>query len=195
MPNVDVNDPYARLIDLTGDGKPDLLITEDQVFTWYESHGRDGFGTARKTSKPFDEEMGPAIVFADSKQSIFLADMDGDGLTDIVRVRHSDVCYWPNQGYGKFGAKIVMDRPPVFDAPDAFSATRIRLADIDGSGTNDIIYLGKQEISCWLNLSGNAFASSPIVIAALPRDPQPSRHHRYRLDGHRHDLHRVVQPP
>ncbi|MBW4441093.1 MAG: VCBS repeat-containing protein [Plectolyngbya sp. WJT66-NPBG17] len=168
VPNVDTNDPYTRLIDLTGDGKPDLLITEDQVFTWYESQGRDGFGPARKTPKPLDEEAGPAIVFADSKQSIFLADMDGDGLTDIVRVRHSDVCYWPNLGHGRFGSRIVMGRPPVCDAPDAFSAARIRLADIDGSGTNDIIYLGKRQISCWLNLSGNAFAGTPIVIDAFP---------------------------
>ncbi len=168
VPNVDIGDPYTRLIDLTGDGKPDLLITEDHVFTWYKSQGRDGFGPARKTPKPFDEEIGPAIVFADSKQSIFLADMDGDGLTDIVRVRHSDVCYWPNLGYGKFGARIAMDRPPVFDAPDAFSATRVRLVDIDGSGTNDIIYLGKRQISCWLNLSGNAFAAAPIVMDAFP---------------------------
>jgi hypothetical protein len=53
-------------------------------------------------------------------------------------------------------------------APDAFSATRIRLADIDGSGTNDIIYLGKRQISCLLNLSGNAFAGTPIVIDTLP---------------------------
>jgi RHS repeat-associated protein len=168
VPNVEVTDPYSRLIDLTGDGKADLLITEDHVFTWYESRGRAGFGPSRKVPKPFDEESGPAVVFADSRQSILLADMDGDGLTDIVRVRHSDVCYWPNLGYGKFGAKVAMDRPPVFDAPDAFSATRIRLADLDGSGTSDIVYLGDQAIYCWLNLSGNAFASAPIVITGLP---------------------------
>jgi hypothetical protein len=168
VPNVDASDPYARLLDLTGDGKPDLLITEDQVFTWYESQGRVGFRPGRKTPKPFDEESGPAIVFADSKQSIFLADMNGDGLTDIVRVRNSDVCYWPNLGYGKFGAKVAMSRPPLFDAPDAFSATRIRLADIDGSGSNDIIYLGRQQFSCWLNLSGNSFAATPFEIQGLP---------------------------
>ena len=168
VPNLDMTDTYARMVDLTGDGKPDLLITEDQVFTWYESQGRDGFGPARRTPKPFDAEMGAAIVFADSKQSIFLADMVGDGLTDIVRVRHSDVCYWPNLGFGKFGSRIAMDRPPVFDAPDVFSAARIRLADIDGSGTNDILYLGREQIRCWLNLSGNAFTSTPIVIEDFP---------------------------
>ncbi|GAA4026851.1 SpvB/TcaC N-terminal domain-containing protein [Actimicrobium antarcticum] len=168
VPNLDVTDPYARLIDLTGDGKPDLLITEDQVFTWYESQGRDGFGPPRKVPKPFDEELGPAIVFSDSRQSIFLADMVGDGQTDIVRVRQSDVCYWPNRGRGRFGPRVIMDRPPVLAAPDAFSATRVRLADIDGSGTNDLIYLGQHAISCWLNFNGNAYARSAIVFDAVP---------------------------
>lgn len=164
VPSTDVTNPYGRLIDLTGDGKPDLLITEDAVFTWYESEGRKGFGPPRHSSKFFDEEAGPAIVFADSEQTILLADMDGDGLTDIVRVRHSEVSYWPNLGFGKFGARIAMDNPPLFDAPDTFSGRRIRLADIDGSGTTDILYLGRHSISCWLNLSGNAFAAEPVVF-------------------------------
>ena len=38
-------------------------------------------------------------------QSIYLADMSGDGLTDLVRIRNGEVCYWPNLGYGRFGAQ------------------------------------------------------------------------------------------
>ena len=34
-----MGDPNARMIDLNGDGKPEVLITEDNVFTWYESSG------------------------------------------------------------------------------------------------------------------------------------------------------------
>ena len=89
-------------------------------------------------------------VFADVEQSIFLADMSGDGLTDIVRIRNGEVCYWPNLGYGKFGAKVNIDKAPWFDVPDTFNPAYLRLADIDGSGTTDIIYLGKDKFSCWL---------------------------------------------
>jgi RHS repeat-associated protein len=167
MPNRDFQDPNTRMIDITGDGKPDLLITEDHVFTWYESTGRHGYKAARTTPKTFDEEAGPAVIFADSEQTIFLADMDGDGLTDIVRIRASEVCYWSNEGFGKFSAKIAMPSP-VFDAPGAFNPANIRLADIDGSGTADIIYLGKQAFTCWLNLSGNTFAAEPFQIDAFP---------------------------
>ena len=76
--------------------------------------GRKGFDSVHKTVKPFDEEAGPHIVFADPTQTIFLADMSGDGLTDIVRIRNGEVCYWPNLGYGKFGAKVSMDQCPRF---------------------------------------------------------------------------------
>ena len=59
------------------------------------------------------------------------------GLTDLVRIRNDDVSYWPNLGYGRFGAKVATDYAPWFDNPDHFDQKRIRLADIDGFGTND----------------------------------------------------------
>ena len=80
-------------------------------------------------AQTFDEEKGPHIVFADGTESIYLADLSGDGLTDIVRVRNGEVCYWPNLGYGRFGAKVTMDNAPWFDAPDQFDQRRIRLAE------------------------------------------------------------------
>ena len=38
-------------------------------------------------SPHLDEETGPAIIFGDGTETIFLADMYGDGLAEIVRVR------------------------------------------------------------------------------------------------------------
>ena len=69
-----------------------------------------------------DEDDGPRLVFADGTQSLYLADMCGDGLTDLVRMRNGEICYWPNLGYGRFGAKVAMDNAPWFDAPDLFES-------------------------------------------------------------------------
>jgi len=176
MPNIDFGDANTRMLDLNGDGKPEVVISEDQVFTWYTSEGRDGYAPARKTFKPFDEEAGPHIVFADQKQTIFLADMVGDGMTDIVRIRNAEVCYWPNLGYGKFGAKVTMDNAPIFNYPDSFNPDYLRLADIDGSGTSDIIYLGREKFTCWKNLSGNSFGTVPFEI-----DPFPEIHSQAKI--------------
>ena len=98
------------MVDLDGDGLADVLITGDDAFTWYPSLGYEGFGRARRAYQPWDEEQGPRLMFADPEQTIYLADMSGDGLSDLVRVRNGEVCYWPNLGFGRFGAKVTMDR-------------------------------------------------------------------------------------
>ncbi|MEJ2659732.1 MAG: SpvB/TcaC N-terminal domain-containing protein, partial [Desulfobacteraceae bacterium] len=158
LPNLNWNDPNLRFVDLNGDGHADVLITEDAILTWYPSLAEDGFGSAEKTYPSPDEEQGPRLVFADGTQSIYLADLSGDGLTDLARIRNGEVCYWPNLGYGRFGAKVTMDNAPWFDLPDLFDQKRIRLADIDGSGVTDIIYLGRDSIDIYLNQSGNSWA-------------------------------------
>jgi len=167
-PNVAWHNPNLRFVDLTGDGFADILITEDTVITWYPSRAERGFGPERRAPQSWDEEKGPKLVFSDPAQSIFLADMSGDGLTDLVRIRNGEVCYWPNLGYGRFGAKVTMSGSPVFDYSDNFDPKRIRLADIDGSGCIDIIYLTKDEICLYFNQSGNGW-SAPQRLTHYPQ--------------------------
>jgi len=166
-PNVSWNDPNLKLIDLGGDGFSDLLISDEDVFRWFPSRTKEGFEAAVTVPKAADEERGPQLVFADSTHSIHLADMSGDGLTDIVRIRNGEICYWPNIGYGRFGAKVTMAAPPPFDNPDQFDPKRIRLADADGSGTTDIIYLGRDSAMLWFNQAGNSW-SNPQTISNFP---------------------------
>ncbi len=166
-PNFNTKDPNVRFLDVTGNGHPDILISEDAVFTWYEFLAKDGFAPGRSTSMSWDEEMGPKLVFADSTQSIFLADMEGDGLSDIVRIRCGEVCYWPNLGYGRFGAKVAMDNAPLFDRPELFDPKRIHLADIDGSGNTDIIYVSGNGVCLYFNQSGNSW-SPAHELASFP---------------------------
>lgn len=168
VPNVDWNDPNLRLIDLNGDGHADILISEHEVFVWYPSKAEAGFGESTLVRKLRDEEQGAVLVFADVNQSVYLSDMKGDGLNDIVRIRNGEVCYWPNLGYGRFGAKVTMAAAPYFDHPEQFNQQRIRLADIDGSGTTDIIYLGRDGVSLWFNQAGNSW-SQPHRLRHFPR--------------------------
>jgi RHS repeat-associated protein len=168
LPGLDWSDPNVKFIDVTGDGLADILMTEDGLFTFYASLGGDaGFDTARLVRPGWDEEKGPSVVFADGTQTIFTADMSGDGLTDIVRVRNGEACYWPNTGYGGFGAKVTMDLAPRFDNEERFDPRRIQLADIDGSGTADLLYVGEDGVTAWFNQSGNAW-SAPTAIAVFP---------------------------
>jgi RHS repeat-associated protein len=171
LPNVRWDDPNLKFIDLTGDGHADILITENCAsFVWYQSLAEQGFvaDTTKRVHHSLDEEKGPRLVFADGTQSIYLADMSGDGLTDLVRILNGEVCYWPNLGYGHFGAKVTMDNAPWFDTQDQFDQRRIRLADMDGSGVTDIIYLsGRNGLKIYFNQSGNRWSNAH----ALPNFP------------------------
>jgi len=164
----DMSDPNLRLIDLDGDGHADILITEQDVFLWYPSLAEEGFDSVRRVFQPKDEELGPRLVFADSAETIFLSDMNGDGLTDLIRIRNGEICYWPNAGYGRFGAKVTMDNSPWFDHEDQFDAKRIRLADIDGSGTTDIIYLHRDGVRLYFNCFGNGW-TLPKAVKIFPQ--------------------------
>ena len=165
--NHSLRDPNVQLVDLDGDGHADVLITEDDTLVWHPSLAEEGFGPAQQVSQALDEEDGPRLVFADTTQSIFLADLSGDGLTDLVRIRNGDVCYWPNLGYGRFGARVAMDDAPVFDNPDQFDHRRLRAADIDGTGTTDLVYLHRDGARLYFNQSGNGW-SAPLELAAAP---------------------------
>ncbi|MEU4643668.1 SpvB/TcaC N-terminal domain-containing protein [Micromonospora sp. NPDC023814] len=162
LPQIDWTDPRLRFIDLTGDGHADIMIAGDDTLIWHASDGESGFGPARFAGGMFDEDTGPRPLLTDPAESIYLADLSGDGLTDVVRVRNGEICYWPNLGYGRFGSKVVMDDAPVFDS---FDARRIRLADIDGSGTTDVLYLGADGVQIHLNRSGNSWVADDSLAS------------------------------
>lgn len=161
--NIDWSDPNLRFIDLNGDGHEDVLLVRDETIIWFPSLAKGGFDRPITLAKPRDEERGPALLFADAEQTIFLADMGGDGLTDLVRIRNGSVCYWPNLGYGRFGAKVQMGGEMRFDHPDYFDPRRVRLADVDGSGTTDIVYIHRDGIRIYSNESGNTM-SAPVEL-------------------------------
>ena len=170
LPTVDLGAPNVQLIDLDGDGLADILVAEDSRFVWYPSLGKEGFAEPRVLSRPHDENAGPRLIWSDPQQAIFYSDMTGDGLSDIVRVRNGEVVYWPNLGHGRFGRQIGMRGCPFFDRPDRFRADRIRIGDVDGSGTTDILYLRHEDARMWRNQAGNSFSPAILLPGFPPAD-------------------------
>jgi hypothetical protein len=169
-PAISQTDPQLRLVDVDGDGRIDLLQTSDDRFSWYLGLGPNGFESAGATARVFDEERGPTVTFREETQSVFLADMSGDGLPDIVRIRNGDIAYWPNLGYGRFGAKVTMVAAPLLDDPASFDPGRIRLADIGGTGCADMLYLGRAGAAIYFNQSGNSWSAGTQLPAFPPID-------------------------
>lgn len=168
---VDFADPHLRFVDLDGDGFADLLFVDDERMRWHaaaaglEARGANGFGPEQRAAMP-PHPRPPA----GTNGGLLVADMTGDGLADLVEVTHGSVCYWPNLGYGRFGARVVIGNAPILCAREEFDPSRVRFADFDGSGTADLVYLDGAGVRIYPNLAGNSFGAA-IAIAL----PQPAR--------------------
>ena len=73
-------------------------------------------------------------------------------------------------GCSAFGIIVAMRDSPHFDENDKFNQDRIRLADIDGSGTTGIIYLFKDGIDTYHDESGNRWSPPTHLTVFLHID-------------------------
>ncbi len=162
QPNLNWGDANLRFIDLSGDGLADLVISRGEHFDIYLSEGKKGYGSYRRVRCGNSSGSAPQILFSDAARRIFLADMSGDGLTDIVKITHQNVTYWPNLGYGRFGEAVVMSNPPLLDSRDRFDPCFVYLADVDGTGTTDLLYISQGKVRYFQNLAGNGWQETPV---------------------------------
>ncbi|HEV2068798.1 MAG TPA: SpvB/TcaC N-terminal domain-containing protein [Acidimicrobiales bacterium] len=165
-PAVNLADPEVRLIDLDGDGAVDAVRTGTSLQLYYnDSRGSRQWSAAvvrpRRDTFP--------VSFSDPR--VKLADMSGDGLTDVVLIHDGRVDYWPNGGFGRWGPVVTMANAPRWmDAaagPGGYDPQRLLVGDVDGDGCADLVYVGDGEATVWLNRSGFSF-SEPIVIRGTP---------------------------
>ena len=159
QPSIGLSDPNLRMLDLTGDGLTDLLVTTDHHLLWYQSKGEDGYEQQAAAPKPEGLEN---LSFNDPSGRLRLADISGDGLKDIVLVHNGRIDYWPNLGYGRFGNRLTMSGNTRL--PLAFDPKRLFLADLDGSGTADLIYVDFNEVHFWFNQSGNSWSERQTIV-------------------------------
>ncbi len=164
IPYPDIQNERAKYIDLNGDNKADLIVPKGEYFLYYPSDGKKGFKSGIKIKKPSCDTHAPTFIHSDEKNTIFIADMVGDGLSDIVKIENDTglVCYWANMGYGKFSPKVIMGNLKF--GSQKLNPQYIKLSDIDGGGSADIIYIGNNKFQVALNMSGNYFNEEVIEI-------------------------------
>jgi RHS repeat-associated protein len=179
----------TRVMDVDGDGLVDIVhLTGTEADTYFglgRFPGGDGqFGQGTWTGPASAQlSLRPAascvpwsatpVRFADP--DTYVADMNGDSLPDIVRVRKGDIRYWPGRGNGFWGVgdpsscpaggfgegqEIAMAASPrYFDVGDP-----IRLDDVNGDGLADLVRPIFGAIEVWLNVDGTGWTSQSAVI-------------------------------
>jgi hypothetical protein len=168
-----------QLVDLDGEGLSGILT--EQGGSWFYKRNLSPNNIHIEDDREITlARFGPLELVAQLPSSSTLSggrgqllDLSADGHLDLVRIRNGEVCYWPNLGYCRFGAKVTMDDSPCFDHHDMFNPSRIRLADIDGSGLTDIIYFGSRGVALYFNQSGNSW-SPARHIDAFPATDDPT---------------------
>jgi RHS repeat-associated protein len=166
FPSFRPDDRNVRMLDVTGDGRADALVTGGHHFTYFPCLGEEGFGPPESVERISDLDRFPDVDFDDPSRRVRLADMTGDGLQDIVLVHADRIDYWPNQGYGRFGARITMRGAPALGwelDPD-----RVFLADLDGDGCADLAYVESGRVRFWFNQSGNGWSREHVVRGTPP---------------------------
>lgn len=159
-PGFDLTEDGSYLIDIDGDRVADLLTFRNGVPMAFLNRGNgtwDGPVVLGASGLP---------IFSGVERRLRMADMNGDGLSDLVLMHSRQIVYWPYLGNGRWGEKRQMADTPVFDVPNA--DTDVLLADVNGDGVADLVLIGAAEIRVYINRAGEGFAS-PIVLDRTPR--------------------------
>jgi len=168
-PRVAPADPSVRLLDLNQDAVTDVLV--DTGRTWLEWL-RNQDGGFIESPRLLPSALRPPVHLADPRT--YLADMNGDGLTDIVRVDGGGVTYWPGRADGGWGDPVRMTPAPAL--PRDHMPMRLALVDIDGDGCADLVYVGPSSVTFWRNVGADRLAA-PVTVANTP----PARPGTYRF--------------
>ncbi len=156
---VQFDDALLETVSTRADGKIDLLLDDQDDLVVYPSQGKQGYAAGVRIPKPHHF---PRQQPDYPEEQIHFTNLLGDGLSHRVRIANGVVECWPNLGHGQFGERITLGNAPTFEAD--FNVSRLFLADLDGSGTSDLIYMYPDKVKLFLNQNGNSFAD-PITIA------------------------------
>lgn len=158
--HVSTEDPTvpAQHVDLTGDGREDVLRVSTDHVAYRVNLGRGGTGPSVRRARDVDV---PLTAPRPEWEQVSFADVLGGGTAPAVLARAGSVRAWPNLGYGRFGEAIDLSAPAL---GMRFPPERLLFADLTGDGCTDMVLPYTTHLEIYRNVSGNRFSSEAIVI-------------------------------
>jgi RHS repeat-associated protein len=132
IPPASLDDPETQLVDMTGDGLPDVLLSSASGMRLWRNSG-DGW-----LAGPVRIDGIPSTVRFD-RQNVALADLHGNGRADLFAVDQPLAVAFETDGRGGFAPEPIVfrNRPSL-----RLAAGDTRLMDVDGDGVADLIQTG-----------------------------------------------------
>ncbi len=164
--------PYASedvvTSDLDFNKRMDVIKSSDSGYSvWFNlEDGR----YSKEVRTPGASYQGRVIRFSDS--GVHLADMNGDRLNDVVRIRPTRVICCPSMGHGYFDTAVEIPIPD--SVLTSQQAVKAKIVDINGDGLGDLVLERAipGQLWYWLNQHGTEF-SAKHVITHMPTQFSP----------------------
>ena len=143
--------------DLTGDGKPDIAVTQNDGVSLLLNKGNGTFGTAIY----YDSGLGGGAY--QSEMGIAIGDVNKDGKNDIVTSSypHGDLVLFLNQGSGTFVSKGSIGK--IGGGQNGTFSSLVSMADINGDKKMDLVVSdGVGEIWTFYGKGTGVFTAGPV---------------------------------
>ncbi len=141
----------GRFQDVNGDGLDDYTVIAFDHLDVYVGHGDGTFEAASRVLYPFAGSV--------TASDIELADLDRDGLMDLIKIETGQVRWFPGRADGTFStnARTLAD-------PETLSSTvTVAVADTNGNGSQDIVWSSASNM--WrLDLAGTTTAGMLVEV-------------------------------
>ncbi len=161
---VSIADPNVQFMDANGEGHVDLVVHNNDISGYYPTQF-DGTWDRCSFRK---HKQAPTFNLQDPE--VKLVDLNGDGITDVLRSGSRMECFFndPEDGWNDL---IVSERQSLEEFPNVnFSDPRVRLADMTGDGLQDIVFINNGNVEYWAN-KGYGKWSKRIRMSNSPRLP------------------------
>jgi len=139
-------DPGVQMIDANGDGRIDLLVTNERLSGYFPL--RFGGLWDRKSFQKYDV----APSFNLESPDVQLVDLTGNGVTDAIRSGSRLECFF-NDPYEGWTETRQITQGDLADFPNVnFSDPQVKWGDMTGDGLQDIVLVHDGNVEYWPNL-------------------------------------------
>ncbi|MFB7756716.1 SpvB/TcaC N-terminal domain-containing protein, partial [Streptomyces sp. NPDC056121] len=161
---ISLSDPSVTLLDANGNGRADVMVSKPGLFGYFPLRFDGGWD--RSSFQPLTSA--PPFSFTDP--DVRLVDLDGDGITDVVRTGENVEMWFGTPGRGWTPGSAAHGGVSTSFPSVSLADPRVRFADMTGDGLQDLVVLTEHSVAYWPSLGYGRF-DSRVVMKHAPDIP------------------------